>query len=257
MEFQAVSSIRMPSVNRKMGKLVNSSRHLYREYGCACGGHKYRCDVKNGVISSQNAHREAIMSPAHDSRWSHIEAFMRWALTRDMIRACENLEFYILTAVPQGIHLMQAWFSHDSLITSCHFFSAEQNWDTICHVIEANHHVKRRAYFFIPKNLGRVQYLKAFETQQSPRHHIQKAIPNAAIIHTESLSNIAFKTMHRHLGTDAHSWLEHMTSDTSIDASTIHKDIKEDYLISSLCADLAVIIRLMYAGKPALRDSCL
>lgn len=255
MENQAAACVGMSMAHHGMckyetgmGKFEGVVSQVMPVRGCGHAGNRRRY----GHTSYRKSVMAHIFEPSrrvHVSRLSHVEAYMRWSLTRDMIRACSNAEFYIFTAVSSGIHVLQAWFAGDSLMTSCWYFSADCSWKTILNEVCAHENAGKHAYFFTPGNAIRCQCSDIHPVRCLTRRHILQYSPNATVIHLDSLAHSAVQCSHRYIGADARCWLERLTAGGISPACRDLHDIEEDYLVSAICADLAVIIRLMH--RPA------
>lgn len=210
----------------------------------------HHVDIQSRI--SSKPHSFETSRRAHMTRTNHVEAYMRWSLTRDMIRACASSEFFIFTAVSRGVHVMRAWFSKDSLMTSSWYFSVDSSWSDVLAEICAQCDKRRHAYFFTPGKLSCQHSSGLHLVRHLTRQHILQYFPGASVIHLDSLVRSALQRVHRLIGADARCWLERLTSGPYNDSGHNMHDIQEDYLISAVCADLAVLIRLMHTPAQCL-----
>lgn len=178
---------------------------------------------------------------------SSMENFVRWSLTRDVMDAGEHVSFSVFTIVTRGVHVSLTQFVDGELETRQWFFGMESSLESIFEALSSCRQAGRAWYVFTPGAWERGNLRADHPARSLDRAHIMSVAPDARVIHTECLAQLARGVMARRLGVDVRRWAEAVYSDGVYDGEEA-----EDCLTLAVRADSAMILRLMVMPASAL-----
>lgn len=172
-----------------------------------------------------------------------IEAFLRWSLTRDMLRAGSALSFVMFTVIPEAVHITLTQIRDENLETHQWLFRPETRFEEVISELEQELDTNIQCYLFLPSR-STIQHLEETHLGCSlNREELKHYFPSASIIRVDCFARLAHHVMPRTIGADTHHWLTQLVQTTTL--SDIQDISSNEFLESAAKTDSAMILRLL------------
>ena len=189
------------------------------------------------------------LSRCIQTRATQVEAFLRWSITRDMIRAGSSTSIILFTVIPNAVHVTLTQFKMDNFETRQWIFSPETDFNEVMTQLNMELIPDMHTYIFMPARSA----LRGLNNEHLgcslTREFLKSEFPAASIIRVDNIARLAHHVMPRTIGADTHRWLNQLMNSTS--RTNIQDATVSEFLSSAAKTDSAMLLRLLVTPTSA------
>lgn len=203
----------------------------------------YKINVHNETNRSSRCAGHTSHGHRHIKTASNsVEAYLKWSLTREMLRANASSFFIIFTVIPEAVHVTLSQAFEERIENHQWIFSPETRLEDVIAELESKLNGAMRCYLFLPSRSSLRELPENHLGNSLNRDMLKQFYPYASVIRTDCFARVAHHVTPRIIGADTRHWLGQLVKSA---CGGTHDICADEFLASASRMDSAMIMKLM------------